>query len=261
MREDGFIDAAAMMGEFRSNFFFPRYREGGAGPWQLRALQMMASRGYWGEVYRIDGTVILSRRTESTTQSWMSMLPTELESQEIGLRQARGHTVVLGLGMGWLAANVALRPEVERVTVVERDVDIISLIAENGVFEQLPPAARDKIVLERADALEWRPDRPVDSLQADIWLSLVEDRKLADVARMQANIDATSVYFWGQELEIWRYACRRCHGTPSLDWPMLRDVVEADLRLPLLLPDWPDYPERIAAAAEWWTPKWDGWWR
>jgi hypothetical protein len=43
---------------------------------------------------------------------------------------------------------------------------------------------------------------------------------------------------------------------------MLREIVAEDIRLPLILPDWPDYPQKIAAGAPWWTPKDDpGWWR
>lgn len=111
--------------------------------------------------------------------------------------------------MGWLAANVALRETVRRVTVVERDGDILEMVAATGVFEQLPIAAREKIEIVQADALEWRASGLVDSLQADIWERYIEDRKLSDARRMQENIGAKGVYFWGQEMEIWRYACRR----------------------------------------------------
>lgn len=214
---------------------------------------MAAARGYWGQVYSIPGTTILTGPGARGTASWMSLLPSEIESQEIGLHAARGHTVVLGLGMGWLAANVALRPEVDHVTVVERDGDVIALIEASGVFAQLPAEARDKIEILQADALDWRPSGRVDTLQADIWERFVEDRKLDDVRRMQANIAATSIYFWGQEMEIWRKARRHADAVLSLDWPAVRAIVENDIGLPLILPDWPDYPRRIASAAEWWA--------
>jgi hypothetical protein len=240
---------------FGGDLFFPDYRDGARGAWNVRMVSLAASRGYWGQVYPGLNTAILGRVGAEGRESWMSLLPSEIESQVIGLRAARGHTAVLGLGMGWLAANVALRPEVERVTVVEADPDVIAIVEAMGVMAQLSEAARRKVTIVRGDALSWRPDGPVDTLQADIWLKFVEDRKLADAQRMQANIEARSVYFWGQEMEIWRFACGRLDDASALDWPTVRTIVAEDIRLPLILPDWSDYPERIVAAARWWAPQ------
>jgi hypothetical protein len=256
------LEPSELLGAFQRPYFYPRYRALRGASWSLERVPMLAARGYWGQVYPLRGAVILKGPSARGSASWMSMLPSEIESQEIGLSGAYGHTAVLGLGMGWLAANVALRPEVERVSVVERDPEIIQLAEASGVFEELPEHARQKLSVIRADALDWVPSTPVDSLQADIWLSLSEDGKLSAVRRMQDNVGAQRIYFWGQELEIWRHACRRAGGAPeALDWETLRDIVAGDLQLPLLLPAGPDYPEKIAAAARWWAPARDGWWR
>ncbi len=252
-------DPYALLGDFRTGLWLPQYAPIQKGPWALRRIMMAGARGYWGDVYRLRGTVVLTGPGVEATASWMSMTPSEIESQEIGLGFAHGHTVVVGLGMGWLAANVALRESVSRVTVVERDSAIIEIVSATGVFAQLPAAAREKIEIVNADALEWQPHGPVDTLQADIWERFVEERKLSDVRRMQENMKAEGIYFWGQEMEIWRYACRRQGPEPALDWPLIRTIVAQDIGLPLLLPDWPDYPQKIAAATPWWTPQDDGW--
>lgn len=255
-------DPHALLGEFRTALWLPRYPALSRGPWTIRRIMMAASPGYWGKPYRIAGTVILAGPGAEGRTSWMSMTPSEIESQEIGLSAARGHTVVLGMGMGWLAANAALKSEVEHVTVVERDADILALIEASGIFLQLPEAARAKLETVKADALAWRPAGPVDTLQADIWEKFVEPHKLAEVRRMQENIRAGAVYFWGQELEIWRYACRRAgKENPQLDWPRIRAIVKEDIALPLILPDWPDLPQKIAAAGRRWAPAKPGWWR
>ncbi len=256
------IEPQLLLGSFQRPLFFPRYRAREVGAWTIHVVPMLAARGYWGQVYPVQGAVILKGPSARGADSWMAMLPSEIESQEVGLSAARGHTVVFGLGMGWLAANAALLPEVERVSVVERDPEIIELVRASGVFEQLPEPARRKISITRADALDWVPSTPVDSMQADIWRTLAEEGKLEAVRRMQRNVGARRIYFWGQEMEIWRHACRRAGGVPeSLDQATLRDIIEADLLLPLIVPDWPDYPQKIAAAARWWTPAREGWWR
>ena len=264
MNEDGETeryDPYLLLGDFRTDLWLPEYRSVERGRWAIRRIMMAAARGYWGEVYRISGATILSGPGAEGRASWMSMTPSEIESQEIGLRAARGHTVVLGLGMGWLAANAALRREVDRVTVIERDPNIVALVEDAGVFAQLPGDAREKLELVQADALTWRPSVAVDTLQADIWERYVESGKLGDVRRMQDNIGAAALYFWGQEMEIWRFACRRTGLHPSLDWPLVRMIVSEDIRLPLILPDWPDFPQKITSAARWWAPAEQDWWQ
>jgi hypothetical protein len=250
-----------LLGDFRTDLWLPVYPAVLHGAWAIRRILMAAARGYWGDVYRVNGTVILSGPGIEGWTSWMSMTPSEIESQEIGLRAACGHTVVLGMGMGWLAANAALRREVTRVTVVERDPDILAMIEAAGVFAQLPPEAREKLDVVRADALDWRPSEPVATLQADIWERYVEPQKLAEVRCMQDNIGAEALYFWGQEMEIWRYACRRLGAEPALDWPLVRTILQEDIGLPLIMPAGEDFPRKIAAASRWWTPATPDWWQ
>lgn len=60
-------------------------------------------------------------------EMWMSLTPHETESQSLGNRYARGTTAIMGLGMGWIAANAALNPKVNRVLIAERDTDVIRL--------------------------------------------------------------------------------------------------------------------------------------
>ena len=255
------IDPGLLLGEFASSLWYPRYSQGECGAWTMRQIHQAAARGYWGQVYRVLGTVILLGPSAAHDSAWMSITPMEVESQEIGIAAARGHTVVLGLGMGWAAANIALSPAVERVTVVERDADIIALIAALGIFDQLPSAARAKLEIVQADALTWRPDQPVDSLQADIWEKMVEPQKWDDVRRMRDNIRPAALYFWGQEMELWRLACRAAGGVPAtLSAEMLATLI-TDAGLPLIVPDWPDYAARIATGAPWWTPRSADWWR
>ncbi len=121
---------------------------------------LAAARGYWGDTYPLGETAILRGPGRNDSASWMSTTPSEIESQTIGLAAAHGHTVVLGLGMGWLAANAALKPEVERVTVIEQDADIIALIRTLGIFNQLPLDAAAKIEIIHDDALSWRAGVP-----------------------------------------------------------------------------------------------------
>jgi len=229
---------------FRTDLFIPHYRPLRHGDWELRVAGMNLVPGYWSGLVLVQGMAALVR----DDATWMSMTPMELESQEIGVRLAAGHVLVLGLGMGWSAAASALREEVTAVTVVERDPDVLALHRELDVFAQLPEAARAKLRLLQGDAYAYVPDRPVDVLMPDIWLPLVGDGRVDEVRRMQANVQARAVYFWGQEMEIARHAVAA--GRP-LDAAGIAATV-ADLGLPLLGPELPDYPEKLQAAARHW---------
>lgn len=235
------IDSYPLLGDFHTDLWLPRFREGECGDWSVKLLPVTAARGYWGRGYRTRGAVTLIGPFAESGAAWMSLVPMEIESQEIGIAAARGHTVVLGLGMGWCAANVALNPAVERVTVVERDSDVVALIAALGIFDQLPAPVRAKIRIVEGDALTWRPYEPVDCVHADIWATLLAER-WREVQRIHANIASDTFYFWGQELAL---HCLDA-GEPDIT------ALVARTGLPLILDTRPDYRKRIAEAARWW---------
>jgi hypothetical protein len=62
----------------------------------------------------------------------------------------RGHVVIAGLGMGLALYNALLRPAVRRVTVIERDPEMIALFEEIRGSEWPVP---ERFAIELADAL------------------------------------------------------------------------------------------------------------
>jgi len=229
---------------FRTDLYIPEYPADGIGPWRVNSCALHVCHGYWGRPYVVADMPALLRDSDGGSQTWMSMSPYELESQELGCRHAYGHTVVMGLGMAWIAINAALNPAVERVTVIERDADVIALVRQSGVLERAPEEAGRRITIVQADALEWRPTEPVDFLYADIWLRLAEPQTLAQVRQMQANVGAERVYFWGQELAIRDHAAAIAPGA-ELDQALLERVIAERIKLPLLVPPGADYSALI----------------
>lgn len=238
------IAAADPLLDLGTELFEDLYRPLDSGRWSLRPAAPVLTRGYWSSAALVPNVRALTRDGET----WMSITPLEIESQAIGVQYASGHVAIFGLGMGWVAAVTAMRDSVTQVTVVERDPDVIALHADLDLFARLPGGAGDKIRIVQGDALEWRPDAPVDLLMPDIWLYLVSDGRVDEVRQMQANVAATKVYFWGQELEIARHA--RALGI-DLDSAGIAQVI-AGFGLPLVGNDLPDYPDRIRAAADAW---------
>lgn len=244
--------------EFSTDLFEPTYPVGGFGDWEFTNILTGGDRGYWGDQYGMRSLAMLSGPGGQGRTTWMSMAAVELQSQEIGIRAAYGNVVVLGLGMGWAAANMALRDEVSQVTVVDVSTDVINLLQQAGIFDQLPAHARGKLNIVQGDALTWRPDHAVDTLLADIWLKLVEPGKFDQARQMQENIQAKQVYVWGQELEIWRLCKERLGLNQVPEPPLIHSVIDTDIRLPLILPDWPDFGARLVEVARWWGSDLEG---
>ena len=221
------------------------YRPVRAGAWELTLSPLVLCPGYWGQARPVADMAALKREGDV----WMSLTPLEVESQALGIAAARGHVVIMGLGMGWAAAECALDPEVTAVTVVEFDPQVIALHRDLALFERLPGGCGGKVAVVHDDALTWRPDVPVDLLMPDIWLPVVsENDRAEEVRQMQVNIGADAVYFWGQELEIARQAAAR--GLAIDDAGIAAVVV--GWGLPLIGPATPGYAERTEAAARAW---------
>jgi len=64
----------------------------------------------------------------STPSPWMSFTPMEMLTLRPGVEFARGHTIVAGLGLGWQLEEVAKNPKVTRITLLERDQEIVDFI-------------------------------------------------------------------------------------------------------------------------------------
>jgi spermidine synthase len=178
----------------------------------------------------------------------MSLMPMEIESQGLAASWATGDTLVMGLGLGWLAALCALRDEVTRVTVIESDAGLIDFHRRLALFERLPEGAGAKVNIVEGDAFAWRPDGAVDALLIDIWQPLISEGRVAEVQRIQANIGAATVHFWGQELEIARLAVLAAR---RLDAAGVGKTL-AEIPLPLAGRNDPDYPTKVRGAARNW---------
>jgi hypothetical protein len=222
------------------------YRPMEHGGWIVRRWgKAIPLRGYWSPARPVSDVISLDRGSDT----WMSLMPVEVESQQIGVDCAFGHVAVFGLGLGWSAALCALKAEVESVTVVERDSRLIALHTELGLFDRLPGNAGAKVRIVEGDAFAWRPDRAVDLLTADIWLPIVGGDRPAQVRRMQCNVGAAQVYFWGQELEIARHAVAA--GRVRLDDREIADTAR-ESGLPLAGLESPGYAARLRSAAGQW---------
>lgn len=119
--------------------------------------------GFFDCVYRYPGVTQSGRE-------WMTLLPNEIITQRVPIKKARGRVLTYGLGMGYFAFMCAQKKEVESVTVVERDENVIKLF-NDLLLPRFPHGEKIRIVC--ADAFDYAehiaPNAGFNYVFADIW--------------------------------------------------------------------------------------------
>ena len=91
----------------------------------------------------------------------MSDTRAEYRDHSVFIHRARGHVHINGLGLGCVLACVL--PKVDRVTVVEKNPDVIAYVG--------PHFDDPKVEIIHGDALEWKPAKGTrySAVWHDIW--------------------------------------------------------------------------------------------
>lgn len=94
------------------------------------------------------------------------------------LREARGHVLIAGLGLGMILHPILAKPQVQSVTVIEKYQDVIDLI-----IPTLPKS--DKLTVICADIFKFQPAKKVrwDTVYFDIWADICTD-SLEEIAML-----------------------------------------------------------------------------
>jgi len=131
-------------------------------------------------------------------REWMSIKPSEIESSQAAVDAAAGRVVTFGLGLGYFAFMAAEKPEVESVTVVERDPTVLSLFGKT-ILPQFP--RKEKVSVIQSDAFDYleqkmRPE-DVDFVFMDIWHDIADGTDLYVRAKQyEARFPRTRFMYW-----------------------------------------------------------------
>jgi len=98
--------------------------------------------------------------------------------------RAHGHVLIAGLGLGMILHPILEKPEVERVTVVEKFPDVVALVSPS-----LPTTSKIEIVT--ADIFQWTPPPGTrfDVIWFDIWPDIAAER-LAEMTELHRRFGA-----------------------------------------------------------------------
>lgn len=104
--------------------------------------------------------------------AWMTITPSEINTMKHHINAMKGNVVVFGLGLGYFAYLTALKDNVDSITIIEINQDIIDIFNEH-ILPQFNDKAKEKIHIIKGDAYEYFLDKEFmnkfNSCFIDIW--------------------------------------------------------------------------------------------
>ncbi len=108
---------------------------------------------------------------------WMSITPNEIMTMKEPIEKAYGKVLTLGLGMGYYAYMTSLKDNVESVTIIEKDENVIELF-KKIILPQFDHPKKIRII--HSDAFSFLEQNALnyDFLFADIWHDASDGKEL-----------------------------------------------------------------------------------
>ena len=131
-------------------------------------------------------------------REWMTVTPNEIATMADAVSRASGHVVAMGLGLGYFAFRASEKEDVARVTVVERDREVIALF-RRFLLPQFPHA--DKVRIVCADAFDYArdtlPSLGADFVFVDLWHDVSDGAELyLRMKALQARTPQSRFAYW-----------------------------------------------------------------
>ena len=107
---------------------------------------------------------------------WMSVIPHEINTMKKPIKDAFGNVLVLGLGLGYYPFHIALKDDVDKITIIENDEKVIDLFNKH-IFPHFKN--KNKIKVIKKDAFKYLDEGDdFDFVFADIWHNVGDGQSL-----------------------------------------------------------------------------------
>ncbi|MBQ4585356.1 MAG: hypothetical protein IJA82_04030 [Clostridia bacterium] len=135
---------------------------------------------------------------------WMAIKPNEIETMKHHIEKMEGDVAVFGLGMGYFAYMVSQKQEVNSITIVERDENVIQLFEEN-ILPQFPN--KDKITIEKCDAFDFVENKQNSKKYrhafVDLWHDAGDGLPLySKMKGLESKMEGTEFSYWIEDTLI-----------------------------------------------------------
>ena len=131
---------------------------------------------------------------------WMAIKPNEIETMKKPIQNAKGNTLVYGLGLGYFAYMISLKEEVSNITIIERDESVIALF-EGYILPQF--VNKHKIKIIRSDAFDYAKkagEFGYDYVFVDLWHDVSDGVELyIKMKKYEENLQNAQFDYWIEE--------------------------------------------------------------
>ena len=134
-------------------------------------------------------------------ETWMSISPSEIITMASHIRNAHGKVLTIGCGLGYFAFEAARKPDVESVTIVELEPDVIKLFTTH-ILPKFDPEIRAKIEIVQAEGVQYLAnleDGRFDYCLVDIWKNNQDIETYLRCKTRGREFKNTTVEYWIEE--------------------------------------------------------------
>lgn len=165
--------------------------------------------------------------------AWMSITPNEIYTMKKPIEDASGKVLTLGCGMGYFAYMTALKDDVESVTIVEKESDVIDLFT-NFILPQF--SCKEKIHILQADAFDFMEnlsDGQYDYCFVDIWKGNTDTVPYLKMKKLCSRFHKTALSYWIEDALIatiigfvYMIILEEFYKNQNIDAPKISDLPE-----------------------------------
>jgi hypothetical protein len=135
---------------------------------------------------------------KENNREWMAIKPNEIETMKDILDKVKGQIVTFGLGLGYFTYMASIKKEVESITVIEKDNDIITLFKQY-ILPQFK--CKDKIKIIQCDAFDYLknnlPQEKYEYAFIDLWHDVSDGLDIyLKIKKQEKSIPQTRFYYW-----------------------------------------------------------------
>lgn len=147
---------------------------------------------------------------------WMGVEPSEINAFSSFIKKAKGKVLLMGCGLGYLAYMLSLKKDVEEITIVELDPDVIQMF-----LRYLKPQMNSKINIVHANAIDFLEKEDISMYQycsVDIWRGMSDMFPIyMKCLLLEQKHPKTEFHYWLEE---------ELHTSiESACLPLLKDVI------------------------------------
>jgi hypothetical protein len=175
-------------------------------------MRQAITRGLRPAVVRLKESLTIHRLVHSKHGVWMTDMPEELNQigEMLHTVQPKGRVLVGGLGLGILASTLANRPDVDDVTVVEIDKDVIKLCDSGEGYV---------VVHDDVQRYLHRHEKPFDYYLLDTWQMTNEGTWWRNVMPMRRTIrkrwgTGPIIHCWAEDIMVGQVLRTLMSGQP-----------------------------------------------